>query len=100
MEKPIFVVLRKYFHVAYDSIYPFCPDGGDILLYDNYDVAKQSALKWCRGMADDVVCLCDCGELSAEACQIDSLVLQCFGRFCKDCSFVRVEVEIYQKYVL
>lgn len=86
--------------MAYDSIFPFCPDGGDILLFGSYDEAKESALKWCRGMADDVICLSDCGELPDVACQIDNLVLQCLGRFCSDDSYERVEVEIYQKYVL
>lgn len=86
--------------MAVDGIVPFQPDGGDIFLIDNYDVAKENALKWCRAAAGDVVCICDCGEVSVSHCKIDNLVFQCVGRYCKDCSFVRVEVEIYQMYVL
>lgn len=100
MNKPVFVVLRKYYHVVYGVVTPFSPDGGDILLFSSYDAAKEYALTWCSRLASQVSTLCDCGELSPSACQCDNLVMQCFGRECFDNAYVRVVAEIYQKDVL
>lgn len=100
MEKPVFVVLRKYYHVVGGVVAPFSPDGGDILLFGSYDAAKASAIKWCGQLSPRVSTLCDCGELSAAACQCDNLVMQCRGNECFDNAYVRVVAEVYQKYVL
>lgn len=100
MDKPIFVVLRKYYHLCGGYVSPFSPDGGDILLFDSYDDAKAFALKWCGRLAPRVSVLCDCGELSAAACKCDNLVMQCRGNECFDNTYVRVIAEVYQKYVL
>lgn len=100
MEKPIFVVLRKYFYVVNGIDTPFTPDGGDIMLFGSYEAAKAHALTWCGRLARRVSTLCDCGELSAAACQCDNLVMQCVGRECHDNMYVRVGCEVYQKYVL
>lgn len=100
MENPIFVVLRKYFYAVNGIDTPFTPDGGDIMLFGSYEAAKEHALTWCGRMARRVSLLCDCGELSAAACQCDYLVLQCVGHECYDNWCVRVGCEVYQKYVL
>ena len=100
MEKPIFVVLRKYFYVVNGIDTPFTPDGSDVLLFGSYNDAKAHALTWCERLARRVFTLCDCGELSAAACQCDNLVMQCVGRECLDNMYVRVRAEVYQKYVL
>lgn len=100
MNKPVFVVLRKYYHFVYEVVAPFSPDGGDILLFSSYDAAKESALTFCSRMASQVSAFCDCGELTPSACQCDNLVMQCFGWECFDDAYVRVVAEIYQKYVL
>ena len=100
MEKPIFVVLRKYFCVVNGINRPFAPDGGDILLFGSYEAAKAHALTWCGLLARSISLLCDCGELPAAACQCDSLVMQCIGRECHDNIFVSISAEVYQKYVL
>lgn len=100
MKKPVFVVLRKYFSVANGFDTPFTSDGGDILLFDSYEGAKAHALTWCERLARCVSTLCDCGELSPAACQIDNLVMKCVGRDCSYPLYVRVVAEVYQKYVL
>ena len=100
MNKPVFVVLRKFYHASHGSLRAFSSDGADILLFDNYDVASKSALQWCERFAKSVSTLCDIGELPESACQIDNLVMQCVGQNCFDVSYMRVGCEIYQKYVL
>lgn len=100
MEKPVFVVLRKYFHVVNGACVPFVLDGGDVELFGTYDAAKESALKWCENLAHDVFTYCDIGELPAAPCQYDNLVLQCIGSECSVPCIVRVVAEVYQKYVL
>lgn len=100
MEKPIFVVLRKYFFVSHNIDTPCTSDGGDILLFGSYEAAKENALTWCGRMASQVVAFCDIGELPASACQLDNLVFQCVGRECHDTLYTRVSCEIFQKYVL
>lgn len=100
MEKPVFVVLKKYYRRVYDVVIPFSPDGGDIVLFSSYDEAKEYALSWCRRVSSQVSTLCECGELSPSACQCDNLAMQCIGRECFDTACVRVVAEIYQKYVL
>lgn len=100
MEKPVFVVLRKYFSFANGFDTPFPCDGGDIKLFGSYEDAKEHALTWCERLAGSVSTLCDCGELPAAACQIDNLVMQCVGRDCSYPLYVRVVAEVYQKYVL
>ena len=100
MKKPVFVVLRKYFYVVNGVDTPFTPDGGDIVLFGSYESAKEAALNWCRRFAKNVSTLCDYGEISAAACQIDDMVMQCVGRDCYDGLYMRVGAEVYQKYVL
>lgn len=100
MKNPVFVVLRKYYHLVNGSVCPYSTDGGDIHLYDSYDDAKAAAIKWCSVWCSQVHTLCDCSELPASACQIDNLVFQCFGQNCYDNAYFRVAVDIYQKYVL
>lgn len=100
MEKPVFVVLKKYFHVVNGIDTPFTPDGGDIMLFGSYDEAKESALKWCEYFSHDVFTYCDNGELPAAPCNYDNLVMQCVGSKCYELHLVRVVAEVYQKYVL
>lgn len=100
MEKPVFVVLRKYYRSERGVYSPFSPDGGDVLLFGTYEAAKENALTWCSRMARNVSTLCECGELPAAACQYDNLVMQCLGRDCYDGGFTRLIAEVYQKYVL
>lgn len=100
MEKPIFVLLRKYFHVVNGACVPFVLDGGDVELFGSYDAAKESALKWCENLSRDVFSYCDIGELPAAPCQCDNLVFQCIGRESCVPVIVRVVAEIYQKDVL
>lgn len=100
MEKPIFVVLRKYFYVVNGIDTPFTPYGGDIMLFESYEGAKAFALKWCGRLARKVSTICEHGELSAAACKCDNLVMQCVGRECVYNMYVCVCAEIYQKYVL
>lgn len=100
MKKPVFVVLRKFYHVERGVYSPFSPDGGDILLFNSYDTARESALSWCARLSAQVSTLCECGELPEAPCQYDNLVMQCLGRECYDNVYVRVIAEIYQKYVL
>lgn len=100
MEKPVFVVLRKYFYVVNGIDTPFTPDGGDIVLFGSYESAKEASLKWCHHFAKNVTTLCDYGEISAVACIIDEMVMQCVGRECYDGLYMRVSAEVYQKYVL
>lgn len=99
MKKTVFVVLRKYYHVVGCSVQPFSADGGDILLFPSYDEARGAALKWCGQMARQVSILCDYDELSATSAQYDDHVFRCVGRENRDAECVRVEAEIYQKYV-
>lgn len=100
MKKPVFVLLRKYFHVVSGSCVPFVLDGGDVMLFETYDAAKESALKWCEQFAHDVFTYCDIGELPDAPCQFDNLVMQCIGSECCVPVIVRVVAEIYQKYVI
>ncbi len=100
MEKPIFVVLRKYYHDVRGVYSPYSPDGGDVLLFDTYEAAKDNALTWCSQMARSVLTLCECGELSPSACLTDNLVMQLVGKDCYDAGFSRLIIEVYQKYVL
>lgn len=100
MKKRVFVVLKKYFYSIHGVDVPYTPDGGDILLFDSYDVAKAKALDWCSCLAEQVSVLTDVGELPDAACQIDSLVMQCLGRSFYGVSCERVVAEVYQKYVL
>lgn len=100
MEKPIFVVLRKYFYEKNGIDTPFTPDGSDVMLFGSYDDAKEYALSWCGRLARRVSTPVDCGELSAVACQSATLVLHCIGLECYVKMYARVSAEIYQKYVL
>lgn len=100
MKKPVFVLLKKYFYSVNGVDTPFTSDGGDVLLFENYETAKVQALKWCSNLANQVSLFVDVGELPEPACQIDNLVMQCIGRNCNDIACVRIVAEIYQKYVL
>lgn len=100
MKKPVFVLLRKYFHVVKGECVPFFLDGGDVELFESYDAAKESALKWCETLAHDVFTYCDIGELPSAPCQFDNLVFQCIGNESCVPFIKRVVAEIYQKYVL
>lgn len=100
MKKPVFVVLKKYYHYVNGACVPFVLDGGDVNLFGSYDEAKKSAKEWCENLAHDVFTFCDIGELPEAPCQYDNLVMQCIGSECCVPVIVRVVAEIYQKYVL
>lgn len=100
MKKPVFVVLRKYFHVVNGACVPFVFDGGDVELFGSYDEAKESALKFCERLSRDVFIYYDIGEMLAGPCQYGCLVMQCIGNESTVPCVERVVAEIYQKYVL
>lgn len=100
MKKPVFVVLKKYFHVVSGYDTPFTPANSDIELFRSYEAAKECALSWCNTMARQVDVLCDCGALSEAASQCDNLVMQCVGYNCYGSLYVRIGADNYQKYVL
>lgn len=100
MKKPVFVVLRKYFAVVDGVSIPFTTCGTDIQVFESFEEAKASVMRWAESMGKEQHVFCDNGELSRAAAQTDDLVFcvsvsRCVSRF-----FANVGADIYQKYVL
>lgn len=100
MERPVFVVLKKAFHILHGYHVAYCPDGSDVELFFDYAKALASAKNWCHAQAGGVKVLTDVGELSRASAQYDDLCARIVGERCFDSGTERVGVEIYQKYVL
>lgn len=100
MERPVFVVLRKAFHILHGFHVAYCPDGGDVELFFSYEKAFKSAENWCHAQARDVEVFMNLGELSRASAQYSDICAEIIGKRCFDSGTERVCVEIFQKYVL
>lgn len=100
MEKPIFVVLRKYFRLVDGVHTPFCPAGSDIAVFASFEEAKVSVMRWAVDMGKEQHVLCDWGELPRPACECDELVFSVSVSHCFTQVFANVGADILQKYVL
>lgn len=100
MEKPVFVVLKKYFRFENGVHLPFCPSSSDIAVFASFEEAKGSVLRWASGMGKEQHVICDWGELPKPACQCDDLVFSVSVSGCFTQYFANVGADIVQKYVL
>lgn len=100
MEKPVFVVLRKYFSRVNGVHSPFTTSSLDIIVFESFEEAKASVMSWAESMGLEQHVLCDYGELSREAAQTDDLVFSVSVSRCVSRYFVNVGANIFQKYVL
>ena len=100
MKKPVFVVLRKYFALVNGVYTPFTTDSADVEIYESFEEAKASVIRWAESMGKDQYVFCDYGVLSRAAEQCGNLVFcvsvsRCFSRYFVDCV-----ADIYQRHVL
>lgn len=100
MEKPVFVLSRKYFHITAGVHTPFTPSSVDLQLFSSFDKAREAALFWAYSQGKDVVELINVGQLSRASAQYDDLVFSVSVHHCFTDLYVTVGAEIYQKYVL
>lgn len=100
MEKPLFIVLKKYFRLENGLHVPFCPASSDISVFASFEEAKASVMRWAVGMGKELHILCDWGELPKPACECDDLVFSVSVSHCFTQYIAHVGAEIVQKYVL
>lgn len=100
MEKPVFVVLRKYFASVNSMPSTFSTNGSHILIFESFEEAKASVMRWAESMGKEQHVFCDCGELSRASAQVDDLVFCVFVSRCVSRYLANVGADIYQKYVL
>lgn len=100
MEKPIFIVVKKYFHMLCGYDVPFTPDWHDVDVYASYDEAVNAVMRWSEGIGHTRTLLIDVGELSRAAAQCDCLVYSLSVNNCYSRHFAHAGAEIFQKYVL
>lgn len=100
MKKPVFVVLRKYFSFVNGVHTPFTCAGSDIDIFESFEEAKASVLRWAESMGKEQHVFCDCGELSEASAQCDNLVFCVSVSRCVSRNFANVGASVYQKYVL
>lgn len=100
MKKPVFVVLRKYFARVNGVHTPFTTNSQDIQVFESFEEAKASVMRWAESMGKEQHVFCDNGELSRAAAQADDLVFCVSVYRCVSRYFANVGADIYQKYVL
>ena len=100
MKKPVFVVLRRYFSSIRGVNTPFAPASADVTIFESFEEAKGSVLRWAESMGKENFVFCDWGELPRAASQCDDLVFSISVSSCVSQNFVTVAADIYQKYVL
>lgn len=100
MEKPVFLVLRKYFHGLCGYDVPFTTCDNDVDVYASFAEAKDAAIRWARDMGREVNVFLDTGEVSRAACQYDAVVFSLCVTECFSSHFWTCGASIYQKYVI
>ena len=100
MKKPVFVLLKKHFHLSNGEHIPFTTASSDIEIFNSFEEAKKSAMTWAMSQGKNLHVLCDYGELQPSAVQCDNLVFCVSVSCCFSRLYVNLGVDIYQKYVL